>query len=336
MSFLDNLIRESSQGVLGHARGRRLNEAETRKRQVEDAEFQRRVDMDVFNRMTSEEELARARERGAQIRADREQKAADREADEQSVNDQVAAIMLMRPDLDEAAVRGLDATGRGQILTRAMRPPEPDDVTPSSSERRDDELVAAIEKRAAEMGRDLAPGQAVMLSRNQSALADFFAEIPAAEFEIRQDRVDATRNRLEDIGAMEPSPEELDEDFVRRKNTATKRAFEDNGFAHFAAFQEEEQALLAAAGGGNRVASDPDLPEPGMRTAVDDVPIERGGTIPDDSKLRGLAQAIQSHPSAAPELKAQVDTILSLGDEDATPQAKIEALEILLGQLEGT
>ena len=67
-----------------------------------------------------------------------------------------------------------------------------------------------------------------------------------------------------------------------------------------------------------------------------EVPIQRGGSISDSSELEGVAETIRAHPAADQELLSQVDEILSLDDSAATPQAKAEGLEILLGQLEGT
>ena len=218
----------------------------------------------------------------------------------------------------------------------------PEVETPTGPERRNTELIEAIQQRAAEMGHELAPGEAVMLSRNQGQLEDFFAEIPAAELELGQARVDSVRERFDELDTAASRLELTPTEVVAAKNRfLVEIGLQSPGQVFgegVAAFNEEVQTLLTAAGGGrpNVVVSDPNLPAPGTRTPLAEVPVQRGGPPSDASGLEGLAQAIRAHPAADQELLGQVDTILALSDADATPQAKSEALEFLLGQLEGT
>ena len=61
----------------------------------------------------------------------------------------------------------------------------------------------------------------------------------------------------------------------------------------------------------------------------------RPSTRTDDASVLGrAAQAIREHPGVDQAVLDQVDTVLGFDDEDATPQAKFEALEIIIQELE--
>ena len=53
MGFLDNLIREGTRAAAGHFQGKRLGEAEARRRGIQDDELEQRKAMHLFNLMTS-------------------------------------------------------------------------------------------------------------------------------------------------------------------------------------------------------------------------------------------------------------------------------------------
>ncbi len=344
MGFLDNLIREGTEGALGHFQGKRIGEEQARIRRDELEEIERQAEEGAIRMLFDKERTAASQATRDRLGREEVQKEADlettrlaTEAERQRVNDALATFDL--PDEVRAALAGNVGEGFEFIREHTKQPSV---ATPTGPERANTQLIGAIESRAAEIGRELAPGEAIMLSRNQGQLEDFFADIPAAELELRQSRVDGARERFEDldnaVSRLEMTPVEA----VKAKNRflmeiGLQRPGQVLGVG-LAALGKEEKTRFAAAGGRgrSRVVSDPDLPEPGTRTPLDEVPLQRAGLASDPSGLEELAQAIQAHPAADQELLSQVDTILSMDDADATPQAKAEALGTLLSELEGT
>ncbi len=345
MGFLDNLIREATEGAAGHFQGKRLGEEQARNRRIEDEELERQANLDAIQQLFTQEQTTASKATRDRLGREEVQEEADRkttrlatEAQRELLNDALGQFELS----DEVrAALGSDVGEGFQFIREHTK--RPSAVTPTGPERQNAVLIDAIKSRAAEMGRELTPSQAVMLSLNQGQLQDFFATIPVAELKLRQARVDSARERFEDldnaVSRLEMTPVEA----VKAKNRflveiGLQRPGQVLGVG-LAALGEEEKTLFAAAGGRGRptrVVNDPDLPAPGTRTPLDEGPLQRAGSAADTSEMEGLAEAIRAHPAANQEFLGQVDTILSLDDADATPQARAEALELILAKLEGT
>ena len=142
MGFLDNIIREGTKGVLGHVSGKRLGEAEARRRLIEDRELALKTDRDAVAATLSKarlEEFKSDRDRRATERASAEAKLIE---DQERAAEEVSAILALRTDLEHDAVAALDATGRRQVLTAAMRPPG-DDAGPTNAEVRQEARATA-------------------------------------------------------------------------------------------------------------------------------------------------------------------------------------------------
>ena len=115
---------------------------------------------------------------------------------------------------------------------------------------------------------------------------------------------------------------------ARREISMIRRSFLSRGTLTTRSRSEMIRAIDAAAklhgfvNAGEVAERSKTPPQPSTRT--------------DDASVLGrLTQSIREHPGVDPQTIEQVDTILGLDDEDATPQAKFEALETILQELEG-
>ena len=149
MSFLDNLLREGTEAVLGHVRGTRLAEEETRFRRIQDDEIEQQAQRDATAATLDRERLRKFVD-------DRRAKSLADELAQSDEQDRRAALTVAYPDADPVVLDGIDDVGTRQLLTDALDPIDPDGTGASFDIR-----LKAIKDRDPEIGDIEAAGIAV-------------------------------------------------------------------------------------------------------------------------------------------------------------------------------
>ena len=302
MSFLDNLLREATEGVLGHARGKRIGREDRRLRQIEEAELQRQVNQDAtrsfFDNARREEIVRKGEERTAATdKAERDRAAAE--------------AAMVEAGFDDTLRASLWAGGMSEVqrALREARKPEPE---PSPTDVRRQMSATAQDMIRADPD---SPDFDIQAVRAMGALQE---QNPEVSGEIIRQIVDDVAQKLRGQG---------------RSAESAERARNRVGGGDLLTDVDAELAAQVGAGGGvdgeiNTIDEDrpagfdslitDDLPQPGERRATEELP----------PQPEGLSPAAQIAVEAAGSPEAAIQALTSDPEFANDEQAKEIVVEL--------
>lgn len=169
-----------------------------------------------------------------QTRADdqREQDANAAALRSRGVSEEEIAALILDGPAARRRINAIDASSRREASSTGGE---------TGSERQRAAQQAAIERRAAEAGITLEPGQSATMSRASAAdIEDFFSDFPKAERDALQERVD---NIVEQLSRIDENRGLLS---LPEQNAARQRAFRDSGFGSRQELNAAQERLRAA------------------------------------------------------------------------------------------